>query len=280
MKNYKETLSFDNSWVDASLPTTSISTILTMVQEPFDSRAIAEKTYNKRFNDPNSEYYQMTVEQIMENWEQRGKKSMSYGRLLDEYIGIKLKGDEDDLELYRFDNDVDNDEHLKLLNEGFDKFDVEHPNFEFVDRERTLFYKVGDQYVKGRFDALFHDENTNKWVVVDWKSSGSVDTKPTIWTTKLLGAAKEFDALNWYTYTMQTYFYKTALVESGYLPEGTTYDDIDVMIVNIPGKVDSDNNPVCLTYGPAFEYNKDTMDKIFNFGIKKNILLEKKNNKK
>ena len=48
--------SFDNSFVDKTLPTTSISTILSMLQEPFDQKGVAEKTFNKRFNDPTSEY--------------------------------------------------------------------------------------------------------------------------------------------------------------------------------------------------------------------------------
>ena len=146
----------------------------------------------------------------------------------------------------------------------------------FVAREITLYYKIGEHYVKGRFDALFYDTIKNKWIVVDWKTSGTVETKPTMWTTKLLGPARVFDALNWNTYTMQVYFYKTALVESSYLPEGTTFDDIDVCIVNFPGR-EFEDGKLYKKYPKAFEYDKDQMDGIFTFGIKKNILLNKKN---
>ena len=73
--------SFDNSFVDKTLPTTSISTILSMLQEPFDQKGVAEKTFNKRFNDPTSEYYQMTVEEIIEKWEDKAATSRRYGKM-------------------------------------------------------------------------------------------------------------------------------------------------------------------------------------------------------
>ena len=92
--------SFDNSFVNKTLPTTSISTILSMLQEPFDQKGVAEKTFNKRFNDPTSEYYQMTVEQIIEKWEDKAAASRRYGKLNDDYIGIVLEGTEDDKDLF------------------------------------------------------------------------------------------------------------------------------------------------------------------------------------
>ena len=66
VKKMENRPSFDNSFVDKTLPTTSISTILTMLQEPFDQQGVAIKTFNKRFNDPTSEYYNMTVEDIIQ----------------------------------------------------------------------------------------------------------------------------------------------------------------------------------------------------------------------
>lgn len=278
IKKHENCPTFDNSFVDSALPTTSISTILAMVQEPFDQRGVAEKTFNKRFNDPNSEYYQMTVEQIIEKWHAKGQVSLQYGRLNDEYIRVILEGTEDDKDLYYLDNDVDSDERLNTQVKAFDEYceDLDD-DMVYVAREKTLYYKMGDHYVKGRFDALFYNKKTNKWIVKDWKTSGTVDIKPTIWTTKLLGPARVFDALNWYIYTMQVYFYKTALIESGYLPEGTTFDDIEVQIVNFPGKIFEDTQKLYRVYGPAFEYDKDLLDGIFTFGIKKNILLNKRN---
>lgn len=275
MKNYENRPSFDNSFVDRSAPMVSISTILGLLQEPFDQQGVAEKTFNKRFNDPNSEYYQMSVEQIIEKWQAKGAASLKYGRLLDDYIGINLTKTEDDLELYKLDNDYDGDERLQNVTHSFDSYLASLPeHVVFVAREVDLFYKIGDTYVRGRFDALFYDNLRNKWLLKDWKSSGTVDTKPTIWTGNLLGAAKNYKALNHVTYTMQLFFYKLALI-ANYLPEGTTPDDVEVEIVNLPGHLFEDGKDYA-TYSPAFEYDEEEMTKILTFGIKKDKILNKK----
>lgn len=276
LEKFEHIPTFDNSFVDPNIPTTSISTILGMLVEPFNQREVAEKTFNKHFNNAESQYFNKTVDQIIEMWAAKGAESLRYGRLNDEYIGIVLEGNETDYELYDLDNDVENDERLKLQVESFNQFIADNQNrYKYIAREQTLFYRLGDHYVKGRFDALLFDTVKNKYLIVDWKTSGSVDTVVNRWTDKMLGAAKEFDNLNWNSYTMQVYFYKTALIESGYLPAGTTFDDIDVCIINFPGKQFSDGK-LYRIYEPAFEYNKDTMDKIFNFGIKKNMILNRK----
>ena len=153
-------------------------------------------------------------------WEAKGAESCRYGQLLDDYIGIVLEGTEDDKELYELDNDVDGDARLNGLVTSFNKFLEQiksRPEIKYVDREKTLYFNVGDFNIKGRFDALFYNEETHKWIVIDWKSSGTIDTVTDRWTKNLLGAAKQFPALNWYTYTMQLYFYKTALLNH-YLP--------------------------------------------------------------
>ena len=145
--------SFDNSFVDKTLPTISISNILSMLQESFDQKGVAEKTFNKRFNDPTSEYYQMTVEQIIEKWEDKAATSRRYGKLNDDYIGIVLEGTEDDKDLFCLDNDVDGDVRLNTQVRAFDEFIDDLPeHIVFVAREVTLYYKICDHYVKGRFD--------------------------------------------------------------------------------------------------------------------------------
>ena len=276
LEKFENIPTFDNSFVDSSIPTTSITTIIDMLVEPFNQREVAEKTFNKHFNNPESQYFNKTVDQIIEMWAAKGAESRHYGSLNDTYIGIVFEGTETDYELYDLDNDVDNDARLKLQVESFNQFIHDYQNrYKYIAREQTVFYRLGDHYVKGRFDALLFDTVKNKYLIVDWKTSGVIETVVERWTKKMLGAAKEFYSLNWNSYTMQVYFYKTALIESGYLPEGTTYDDIDVCIVNFPGKQFSDGK-LYRCYEPAFEYNKDTMDKIFNFGIKKNMILNRK----
>lgn len=273
----QETLTFATSWVDKTLPYISISEVLGLLNEPFDKMGVAQKTFDKNFDNPDSQYYQKTVDQIIEAWEAKGAESCKYGRLLDEYIGVVLEGSESDKELYKLDNDIDGDERLAGLIQSFDEFlaymTSNYPALEYVTREKMLYYKLGDFYVRGRFDALFYDTSRNKWIIIDWKSSGTIDKTPTKWTKNLLGAAKAYPALNWYTYTMQLYFYKTALLNH-YLPEGTTSQDVEVWIVNLPGKELEDSKYFAI-HPAAFIYDQSIMDKIFSFGFKKQQLLSK-----
>ena len=263
--------------------TISISNVLGLIQEPFDSEGVAQKTYDKHHANPNSEYFGMTVQEIMDKWAAKGKASCHYGSLLDNYIGMILtEADEMDIEMFKLDYDLDGDERLQGLVSSFDNFVNEvlktHPNLKYVNREQTVYYKIGEgQYIKGRFDALFYNEDNGHYVIVDWKSSGTVDKKPTPWTGKLLGPAKDIFALNYNTYTMQVYFYKTALEQMGYLPEGSK---VDCIIVQLPGSIVAESNKNYCVHNPAFIYNKDLMDKIFMYAFKKNMILEKKNESK
>lgn len=257
----------------------SISAVLGLISEPFDSQGVATKTYNKHFNNPNSEYYQMTVQQIMDAWSAKGAASCHYGSLLDNYIGLILeKADEMDMEMFKLDYDFDGDERLQGVCKSFDRFVDDylgqHPELEFVTREQTVYLELSDgNYIKGRFDALFRNKENGRYLIVDWKSSGSVDKQPTPWTGKLLGTAKDLLALNHNTYTLQTYFYKTAL-ETHYLPAGSI---VDCIIVQLPGKIVAESNDVYCVHQTAFPYDKDYCMKIFEYAFKKNLIIEKKN---
>lgn len=256
----------------------SISQVLGMLVEPFDSRGVAQKTHDKHFNNSESQYYQMSVEQIMEAWSAKGAESCKYGSLLDDYIGMTLnKEPEAKLEMWKLDNNYDWDERLNGLVKSFTEF-MELVNksgdMEFITREKTLYYKVPntDYYIKGRFDALFYNKRTNKYVVIDWKSSGSVDKKKTPWTKQLFGPMMKYPALNWYTYTTQTHFYKLALLKSGYLPDDITENDIEVLIVQLPGHICEDNKMYEI-HKQAFDFDEDLLNKLFMFAARKNDLM-------
>lgn len=261
----------------------SISQVLGMLVEPFDSKGVAQKTHDKHFNNPESQYYQMSVEQIMEAWSAKGAESCKYGSLLDDYIGMNLNQEPAaKLEMWKLDNNYDWDERLNNLVKSFEQFmDLVNKSgdMEFITREKTLYYKVPntDYYIKGRFDALFYNKRTNKYVVVDWKSSGSVDKKKTPWTKNLFGPMMKYPALNWYTYTTQVHFYKLALLHSGYLPEGTKPEDIEVLIVQLPGHECTDNKMYEI-HKQAFDFDADLLNKLFMYASKKNDLMSSMEN--
>lgn len=196
--------------------------------------------------------------------------------MLDDYIGVVLTGNDADKELYKLDNDLDNDERLKGLVSSFDNFYnilSRSGDMEFITREKAIYLDLGEgNVINGRFDALFYNKRTGKYVIIDWKSSKSIDVNNQ-WQ-KLLGPLKTFDDCNYNTYTIQGYFYKTALL-NGYLPEGTSEDDVEFLIVQLPGFVIDGNNNFKI-YKPAFKYDKDLMMKIFNFAISKHNLLNPK----
>lgn len=261
---------------DSNLPRISISQVLGMIQEPFDQQAVAQKTHDKNFNNPESQYYQKTVEQICEMWTAKGAESCRYGSLLDDYIGLNLTKTDKDIMLWKLDNNYDYD---KRLHEHCDAFDAFYEvlkksgNTEFVAREKTLYLNMGNFVVKGRFDALFRNKITGKYILVDWKSSASIDKTKGPWTKNLLGPCGNLPALNWFTYTLQLYFYKKALIDSGYLPEGTTYDDIEVMIVNLPDHIIEETGQHYATHKGAFQFDNELMDRLFKFAFQKQTLL-------
>ena len=254
----------------------SISKVLTYLANPKDQEKMLENTYNKHYNNPDSEYYHLSKEEIKQIWENKGAASRQYGSLLDDYIGIILTGTEADKELYKLDNDLDGDERLKGLVSSFDNFYnilSRSGDMEFITREKAIYLDLGEgNVINGRFDALFYNKRTGKYVIIDWKSSKSIDVSNK-WQ-KLLGPLKTFDDCNYNTYTIQGYFYKTALL-NGYLPEGTSEDDVEFLIVQLPGfTIDGNNN--FKIYKPAFKYDKDLIMKVLNFAVTKHNLLNPK----
>lgn len=275
---YKD-LDFSNTNIDKTFEVISISEVIAMLSEPFDSDAVAQNLVDKKFNDPTSEYYQMTKEQILDAWAQKGATSTHYGQLLDDYIGFNLLDeDKNKIEIWKLDNNYDYDERLKGICESFDNMYGQMSasgDVKFVAREQTVYYKIPtvNCYIKGRFDALFYNERLNKWIIDDWKSSGSVDKIGNRWTKKLFGPMCKFPALNWYTYTLQTHFYKKALLEGNYLPDETQNDDVVTLIVQLPGAMMA-NGQNYEIHKQAFIYDSDLLDKVFMFAYRKKQLLK------
>ena len=92
----------------------------------------------------------------------------------------------------------------------------------------------------------------------------------------------KYPQLNWYSYTLQLYFYKQALLNSGYLPEDTTPEDIVVMIVNLPDHIIPEVNMNYQIHQGAMPYDENMMNVFYKFAIEKHMILEsqKKEEKK
>ncbi len=278
-------LDFSNINIDRTLPKISISNVLDSLEHPFDQEGVAQKTYDKNFNNPESQYYQKTVKEIIDMWSAKGAESCHYGSMLDDYIGTILTGTENELKLFKLDNAYDYDNRLHNLCDSFDNFYklvMKSGDMVFVDREKDVYLKVQvqnpnddsetlDYYIKGRFDALFYNKRTNKWVIIDWKSSGSIDKTPNRWTGKFLGPMYKYPELNYYRYTNQLHFYKMALLKN-YLPEGTLPSNVVVMIVNLPGKIIEESGQNYMTHLAGLDYDENMLNDIFKFAIIKKLL--------
>jgi len=281
-------IDFSNLDIDKSIKKVSISNALDMLFTPFDSETVSENTSVKYFDNPESEYYHMTAEQIREAWSAKGASSTHYGSLLDDYIGCILTGTENDVRLFKLDNGYDFDERLHGLCDSFDNFYSvmsKSGDTEFIDREKYLYLKTKnpitkeDIYLYGRFDALFRNKRTGKYILIDWKSSGTIDKVSTKWTKKMLGPMFKYPQLNWYRYTLQLYFYKQALIESGYVPVDAKPEDIVVMIVNLPGKVIPECGQNYQIHQGAMPYDTNMLNEFYKFAIQKFMILESEKKK-
>lgn len=289
MNEYLKRLkNLDNKFVDQSLPTISISAINGYLAPPFDKEGVAKKCEEKG-KKMQCQWTGLSAKDIMQIWEDKASVSRDYGKKLDSYVEAKLEGDEDDMEVWNLDNDKDGDARLKCHCDAFDQFYariMKSGDVVYVGREievyNELVTKEGQQfYVKGRLDALFYNKRTDTWIVIDWKSNESIATRGDKWTESLLGPANHLLNLDWNTYTFQVYNYKEALLKY-YLPEGTDPSHVQCMIVNLP-KQQYRNNDAALgldslykAYMPAFPYNEEFINKVYEFGYKKDQIMKKK----
>lgn len=270
----------------------SISKAIGYLSKPFDKEGVAKKCEERGFNDPSSKYYKMTTNMIIESWENKAKVSRDYGKKLDDYIGAVLGSSGEELELYKLYNNVDTDARLFSHCHAFDEFYkrmTASGDTSIICREQPLFYKLNDTYsLQGRFDALAYNKRTKKLIVIDWKSNAEVETKIDRYTENMLGPANIFPAKSWWSYTIQTYFYKMCLEQPQYIEYlesviGDKISGITTMIVNLP-ETPYDNSNACMgngevytCFGPAFVYDKSKLDDIFTFCLKVDDLTNKKN---
>lgn len=275
---------FSNKDIDNSLSALSISKVLDYIKKPFDKVGVATRTSNAHFEDEDSIYYHKTAEEIVEMWEEKAATSCRYGSLLDTYIGHNLNEEKEELEMFKMDNGYDWDERLKSVCNSFDNFYKvlsKSGDTVFVTREKDLYLKVKinenqEVYVKGRFDALFYNKKTKKWIIIDWKSNEEIKRNNKF--QKMLGPCFQYDDCDYIRYSLQVYFYKRALLEGNYLPKGTTENDIEVLIVHMPGKIVKEDKDFDIIK-PAFPYNSELLTSIFKFAFQKDAYLKSKNKK-
>ena len=248
----------------------SVSKIVEAVKAPFDKEAVAQKTHDKNYDNPYSEYYHMSVEQILENWEEKAKTGRENGKVLDSWIERILTPN--------INESMTNEEYLESLTEvqrnKCNQFIEFYNNnivnkVDFVGRELMLFDK--EKKINGRLDALFSlqiDESTDCLLLIDWKNSKNITVANSF--EKMRGPLYKYDSCDLNGYTVQLYLY-AYMLRNKYKVK----NKIIPLIVRI-GENDYE------IYSPQIPYSDSLVDDIISYASEQinNLQIIKENNEK
>lgn len=234
------------------------------LKEKFDELGTALKCAERGKIDPNYKYAGMSVDDILNQWHEKSEKSKYYGRMVDDFSGMILENKLDDLEQWKIDKNFNEDNLLNNFCNGvlqFYDFITTKTNYKFIGREIPLYTQTpnGDK-INGRLDNLFYDENTNAYIIIDYKTTENITLRNNYYH-KLLGPAYILDECDMNLYTIQLHIYKKALVDTYHL---TTYDKISVYVCNLLRE--EQNNVYYKLYKQNFNFNIDMLNTFIHFG--------------
>lgn len=246
----------------------SVSKCLTYVKPEFDQQAKAESCSQKGFNDPNSQYYQKTPDDIIKMWTDKSDTSKHYGSLLDDYIGMILNKLDKELAIWKLDHGFDYDDRLQNICKGFDQFYTllsSNTDYQYVTRELSMYILSQDTQnpIVGRFDCLFYSQSLNKFMIVDWKTTEKIPSSSSF--GKMLGPCFKLDDCKHNEYTIQTHFYKKALNETYSIAD---YNNIDCYICQMLQTPDNNGKNFFL-HKENFAFDTKLLNKIIDHGFKK-----------
>ena len=265
MKNIQEYIENKNKELkDLFKKTLSVSKLNEYLKEPFDEITMAENCYQKGLKDPTYKYAGMNVNEILTQWHDKANESKHYGRLLDEYTDLLFNKKDNDLELWKLNNNFNNDNRLNNYCKGIEQFIdfiILNTNYYYVGREIPIFYenKNGDK-INGRLDFLLYDDNTDSYIIIDWKTTENITIKNN-YNKHLLGPAYMLDECDMNLYTIQLHVYKKSLVETYRL---APYSRISVYVCNLLRE--PENGKYYKLFPQNFEFNNNRINAFINYG--------------
>lgn len=251
----------------------SVSKMLDFLSRKFDAEKQALVCEAKGQSDPKYKYAGMTAAEIMEQWTAKADESKKYGSLLDTYAGLSF-GDtsiKESLDVWKLDHNFDYDERLKSNCTGFDEFvsDMSGYGYVYVGRELTVYLKTAnDNVITGRLDCLFWHPETNKYLIVDWKTTDDIKLS-SFGNQKFFGPGFEIDDCDMSKYTTQLHVYKEALCSTYNLAKP---EDVAVVIVNLR-KSEEANGRHYLLYKENYQFKSQRLHDFVDFAIKKRSLI-------
>ena len=250
----------------------SISSLISSLVPEFDQEAVAEKTFLKNFNNPNSKYYQMTKEQIIAQWKESQEKSLRKGHFLDSFIDlIKKDCSSSSIEKFYLEHGVKPGDEYSQICLTFANLisSMKSVGYHLLDTEIPVFYDVAYNYksenitlrIKGRIDALFWNSTNGRLVIIDWKTNNEI--KGSNKFEKMLGPMKDYDNCELNKYTIQVYSYLSSLTNT-YNPLYIDTSCFEEYIIQI--------SPLHLSEGykifkPSMPYVKSFMDQLISYAF-------------
>ena len=236
----------------------SVSKIVEAMHAPFDKEGVANKTFSKYFNDPNSKYYHMSVQEIIDSWNAKAELGRNNGKILDTYIGMILENHESKDILEKYKTSLSEIVATNKCN-MFDKFYKENVEnkLEYVTREQILHDETNG--VVGRFDALFLKNDAKlpgvqNLLLIDWKNTEKIETSNLY--NKLKGPLYKYDDCELNRYTIQLYIYVYILRK--------VYHLTDIRIIPLLVQIGSVEYAI---YAPQIPYSDELVSDIISFAI-------------
>ena len=236
----------------------SVSKIVEVMHAPFDKESVANKTFSKYFNDPNSKYYHMSVQEIIDSWNVKAELGRNNGKILDTYIGMILENHESKDILEKYKSSLSEIVATNKCN-IFDKFYKENVEnkLEYVTREQILHDETTG--VVGRFDALFLKNDAKlpglqNLLLIDWKNTEKIETSNLY--NKLKGPLYKYDDCELNRYTIQLYIYVYILRK--------VYHLTDIRIIPLLVQIGSVEYTI---YAPQIPYSDELVSDIISFAI-------------
>ena len=236
----------------------SVSKIVEAMHAPFDKESVANKTFSKYFNDPNSKYYHMSVQEIIDSWNVKAELGRNNGKILDTYIGMILENHESKDILEKYKTSLSEIVATNKCN-IFDKFYKENVEnkLEYITREQILHDETNG--VVGRFDALFLKNDAKlpgvqNLLLIDWKNTEKIETSNLY--NKLKGPLYKYDDCELNRYTIQLYIYVYILRK--------VYHLTDIRIIPLLVQIGSVEYAI---YAPQIPYSDELVSDIISFAI-------------
>lgn len=259
-------------WGDKSQPHMWVTQIVEKSYPPFDRDSVAAYCHRAFSSDPESKYYNMSVQEIIDMWERMGAESQEYGHWIDEYATYDLLGYADKAAEHLKSSELDEVKQQMLI--GYRAFvaDVQakYPDIEAVDSQKFLIYRLGDDlFTGGRFDALLYIPSKKKFIIIDWKANKEIQTEKMSRTDTFYGPMHMHYAHKGGRYSLQVLIYKRMLIEylKASYPDTWQEYSVDSFFVNVYEGLEHDRP--YKVFVPTFEYDPELLDEQCRYIINK-----------